>query len=83
MSGNPASPVDGVAVTLTCSSSTGTVDSYKWYKGGTLLDGETSATYAIAQADIGTHDGDYTCEALESTVSSDASSAYTLAREFS
>lgn len=65
--------MDGEAITLTCDSATAAVDNYVWSHDGTVVPSQTSATWVIAQAVSGTHDGDYACVAKIDTVSSDAS----------
>ena len=73
-----SNPTDGDSITLTCTSSTGAVNGYTWQLDGSTISGQTGQTYAIAQADIGTHEGAYTCVALIDTVASDTSSALTV-----
>ena len=85
LTAEPATVFNGGVVTLTCASATSSIDSYEFLRDGNVLavgsDNQASQsfnTYRINSAEIGTHDGSYTCRVYRNTVVSALSSAYAL-----
>ena len=64
-------PVDGDAITLTCTTVTSGINTYDFKRDGTTVaSGVSSNTHVLSAAAIGTDDGSYTCIAYIATVAS-------------
>ena len=68
-------PTDGDKLTLTCASTSSSVNKYQFFKDGKSVGNPgSSKTYTVNSVTF-THAGGYTCKAFVDTVASDASSA--------
>ena len=57
----PDSPTEGDTITLTCSTNSSSVSSYRFLLGYVIVQENNSSTYVIRDAEIGTDEGKYTC----------------------
>ena len=75
-------PTDGDDISLTCTSTSESTDSYEFLKGVKSLQDSPNSTYTIVAASIASDSGNYTCVAKIDTVKSEASSAKNIECEF-
>ena len=65
--GGNGAQIAGEDYTLTCQVTGGgtTSPTYQWFKGGTPLTGQTSATLSFSPLSQAAHNGSYSCEATQ------------------
>ena len=82
LTASSSNPTDGNNLVLTCTTTTGGINSYQFVKNGLTIQNSASATLIFTPAVFVTNDGTYTCVAVKAgTISSDSSNSVIVACE--